>query len=85
MTYARKLQVSLADTTYYHVIGRCVRRAWLWGVDEYADRDLLLSVVSLMLPVMGARTFAKRARDWTIHRSFWPGTEERHSLRSSVF
>jgi len=39
MTYARKLQVSLEDTVYYHVIGRCVRRAWLWGVDEYAGRD----------------------------------------------
>jgi REP element-mobilizing transposase RayT len=39
MTYARKLQVSLQDTPYYHVIGRCVRRAWLWGVDECVGRD----------------------------------------------
>jgi hypothetical protein len=39
MTYARKLQVSLQDTAYYHVMGRCVRRAWLWGVDEYSGRD----------------------------------------------
>jgi hypothetical protein len=31
MTYARKTQISLKETPYYHVIGRCVRRAWLWG------------------------------------------------------
>ena len=39
MTYARKNLVSLSDTPYYHVVARCVRRAWLWGVDEYAARD----------------------------------------------
>ena len=22
-----------------HVVARCVRRAWLWGFDEYAGRD----------------------------------------------
>ena len=26
-------------TTYYHVVWRCMRRAWLWGFDEYAGRD----------------------------------------------
>jgi hypothetical protein len=39
MGYARKSLVSLNDTPYYHVVARCVRRAWLWGVDEYARRD----------------------------------------------
>ncbi len=39
MGYARKNLVSLGDTPYYHVIARCVRRAWLWGFDEYAERD----------------------------------------------
>jgi REP element-mobilizing transposase RayT len=39
MTYARQNLVSLNDTPYYHVVARCVRRAWLWGVDEYAGRD----------------------------------------------
>ena len=39
MGYPRKSLVCLNDTPYYHVIARCVRRAWLWGVDEYAGRD----------------------------------------------
>ena len=39
MGYARKSLISLNDTPYYHVIARCVRRAWLWGFDEYARRD----------------------------------------------
>jgi len=39
MTYPRQLQVSLKETPYYHCIARCVRRAWLWGYDEYAGKD----------------------------------------------
>jgi hypothetical protein len=39
MGYPRKALVCLSDTPYYHVVARCVRRAWLWGFDEYADRD----------------------------------------------
>ena len=39
MGYARQSLVSLKDTPYYHVVARCVRRAWLWGFDEYAGRD----------------------------------------------
>jgi REP element-mobilizing transposase RayT len=39
VTYARKSLLSLEDTPYYHVVARCVRRAWLWGFDEYAGKD----------------------------------------------
>lgn len=39
MGYARKSLVSLQDTPYYHCIARCVRRAWLWGEDEYAGKN----------------------------------------------
>jgi hypothetical protein len=39
VTYARKSLICLQDTPNYHVVSRCVRRAWLWGFDEYAGKD----------------------------------------------
>jgi hypothetical protein len=39
MGHPRKSLICLADTPYYHVVARCVRRAWLWGYDAYAGKD----------------------------------------------
>jgi len=39
MGYARKSLICLEDTPYYHVVARCVRRAWLCGYDSYASKD----------------------------------------------
>jgi len=39
MTRPRKVLISLADTPYYHITSRCVRRAYLCGVDRYSGQN----------------------------------------------
>ena len=38
MTTARKHQVSISDTPYYHVMSRCVRRSYLCGTDIHTGQ-----------------------------------------------
>ncbi|MFM4825886.1 transposase [Aeromonas bivalvium] len=38
MTIARLRQISLEDTLYYHVVSRCVRRAFLCGEDSHSGQ-----------------------------------------------
>ncbi|MNW20830.1 hypothetical protein D3C71_2214130 [compost metagenome] len=39
MTIARSRQISLQDTPYYHMVSRCVRRAFLCGEDAYSGQN----------------------------------------------
>ncbi len=38
MTKARREQVCLSDTPWYHIVNRCVRRAYLCGTDRVSGQ-----------------------------------------------
>ena len=39
MPQPRRTQISIEDTPFYHVSSRCVRKAWLTGVDELSGKS----------------------------------------------
>mgnify|MGYP006274250437 CR=1 FL=1 len=39
MTRARDSQIDLSQTPWYHLVNRCVRRAFLCGVDSISGRN----------------------------------------------
>jgi hypothetical protein len=43
MTQRRSTLVSLNDTPWYHVVSRCVRRAYLCGFDHHPGPQLRAS------------------------------------------
>ena len=39
MTLPRKQLVAVEDTSYYHIVSRCVRRCYLCGVDAHSGKN----------------------------------------------
>lgn len=39
MTIQRSQLISVSDTPYYHLISRCVRRAFLCGIDDLSGKS----------------------------------------------
>jgi len=44
MPQARNTQIAVTDTPYYLCMGRCVRRAFLCGVDSASGVDIRIEI-----------------------------------------